>query len=134
MTSRLPRDLVLDYAQSMGTRIRHERRFSNRARRGSYIALALALASAFALSACSEQTDCVAQLVTGSGTYRGKASGPARDPGPVRRKATRDACLTMCLQTKAVNMETCPPECVVDAEAGKVGVKVQCSRDEVSAP
>ena len=111
--------------------MRQEDRWSDRARKVTGAMLALTFA--FALGGCTEQTDCTAQLVTGAGTYRGKASGPASDAGPVRRKATKDACTTMCLQTKAVNTESCPAECVADAEAGKVGVKVKCSRDEAGA-
>lgn len=95
---------------------------------------ALAIAAAVALAGCPEKTDCAAQLVTGAGTYRGKASGPANEPAFARRKATKDACVSMCLQTKAVNMENCPAECVVDAEAGKVGVKITCTGDAAGRP
>lgn len=96
--------------------------------------ISLGLATALACLGCPQRTECTAQLVTGEGTYKGKSSGPADDPAPVRRKATKDACVSMCLQTKAPNMETCPAECAANAEAGKVGVRVTCTGDAKGEP
>ena len=106
----------------MFTRLSQERRLREATRRAGWAALAIAIG--LALSGCPEKTECTATLVTGAGKYRGRASGPGNEPALARRKATKDACTNMCVQTKAVNMESCPAECVVDAEAGKVGVKI----------
>lgn len=102
------------------------------ARRAALSALILSVAPA--LGGCPEKTECKATLVTGSGKYTGRADGPATDPAYARKKAARDACTSMCLQTNAFNMETCPSECVVNAEAGKVGMKITCTHDEAAAP
>lgn len=95
---------------------------------------ALFLSVALALGGCPEKTDCKATLVTGGGKYVGRGDGPATDPSYARKKAARDACTSMCLQTNAFNQETCPSECVVNAEAGKFGMKISCTGDEGAAP
>jgi len=113
----------------------HKGRRTGAARPLGWAALALALATALplAMSGCKPNTECAAEVMTGAGAYKGKASGPAGDVS-VRRKATKDACTRMCLETKSVSLDTCAARCVVDAEAGKVGVKLKCSDDAAGNP
>jgi hypothetical protein len=71
--------------------------------------------------------------MTGMGAFKGKATGPAGDAS-VKRKATKDACSQMCIDTKSVSLDVCSARCVVDAEAGKVGVKIACSDGSADSP
>ena len=95
----------------------------------SAVAFALALPAA----GCKKDVECKAEVMTGMGAFKGKATGPAGDAS-VKRKATKDACTQMCIDTKSVSLDVCSARCVVDAEAGKVGVKITCSDGSADSP
>lgn len=79
-----------------------------------------------ALAACNRDTTCTTEVTQGSGTFRGTAKG-TRAEAELRREATRIACGQLCGATGG--KEGCVGRCAVDAEAGKIGARVVCTKE-----
>ena len=91
---------------------------------------ALALASALlttAASACKKNVECTAEVTAGAGTFKSSTKGEEVDTPTLRREAVRDACGKMCTPPgEKEATKGCAARCLVDAEAGKVGAKIDC--------
>ncbi len=91
---------------------------------GLSAAIAIALA-ALTLSACKRTIKCTAEVTAGAGSFKATTTGEDTDKPSLRREAVRDACKTMCEGGKDTS-QGCAARCLVDAEAGKVGAKIDC--------
>jgi hypothetical protein len=89
-----------------------------------FIILAL---TALGLAACGRKTTCTSEVTQGSGIYRGTVSG-ARAEADLRRESLRAACGQMCAASGG-KAEACVSRCAVDAEAGKIGARTNCTRE-----
>ena len=87
-------------------------------------ALALLMTTA---SACKKHVECTAEVTAGAGSFKSTTKGEEASTPALRRGAVREACAKMC--TPAGEKEApkgCSARCLVDAEAGKVGAKIDC--------
>lgn len=91
---------------------------------------ALALAGALlttAASACKKQVECTAEVTEGAGSFKSTTQGEEANTPALRREAVREACIKMCTPAGAKEAtKGCSSKCLVDAEAGKVGAKIDC--------
>jgi hypothetical protein len=78
-------------------------------------------------SACKKHVECTAEVTAGAGSFKSTTKGEEASTPALRREAVREACAKMC--TPAGEKEApkgCSARCFVDAEAGKVGAKIDC--------
>jgi hypothetical protein len=83
-------------------------------------------AIALALTACNRETTCTSEVTQGSGTFRGSAAG-TRSEADLRRESMRVACGQLCAASGG--KEGCVGRCAVDAEAGKIGARTNCTKE-----
>ncbi|MCK6590593.1 MAG: hypothetical protein HUU21_09685 [Polyangiaceae bacterium] len=103
----------------------HETR-ERRSRALRIAALAGALAAMNA-SACQKNIECTAEVTAGAGSFKSTAKGEEKNAPALRREAVREACSKMCAPTAEKEApKGCAAKCLVDAEAGKVGAKIDC--------
>jgi hypothetical protein len=96
----------------------------NRALRIAALALALLTTTA---SACKKHVECTAEVTAGAGTFKSTTTGEEVDAPTLRREAVREACAKMCAPEAGKEApKGCTARCLVDAEAGKVGAKIDC--------
>ncbi len=87
-----------------------------------------AIAAALALAGCSKPLHCTAEVTDGSGMYRATArASSGEDDKALRRRTVLLACAALC-KGRDDGGPACPARCSVDADAGKVGARVQCAR------
>jgi hypothetical protein len=87
---------------------------------------ALAIA-AIGLSGCKKNVECTAEVTAGAGSFKSTTTGEEVDTPTLRREAVREACSKMCAPEAGKEApKGCAARCLVDAEAGKVGAKIDC--------
>ena len=92
-------------------------------------ALAVALLAIAALTSigCKKHVECTAEVTEGAGSFKSTTKGEEPDTPRLRREAVREACAKMCESDKDAP-KGCAARCLVDAEAGKVGAKIDCAK------
>ena len=91
------------------------------------LAAALLAIAALALSGCKKHVECTAEVTAGAGSFKSTTKGEEPDTPRLRREAVREACAKMCEGDKDAP-KGCAGRCLVDAEAGKVGAKIDCAK------
>ena len=89
------------------------------------LAVALLAIAALPSSGCKKHVECTAEVTEGAGSFKSTTKGEEVDTPSLRRDAVRDACSKMCAGDKDPP-KGCAARCLVDAEAGKVGAKIDC--------
>ena len=75
---------------------------------------------------CSKPLQCTAEVTEGTGTHRASARAEAGESErELKRRALKLACADLC---KARDGKGCEARCTVDADAGKIGARVQCGK------
>ena len=74
------------------------------------------------ISGCKKNVECTAEVTAGNGSFKSTTRGEETDTPLLRREAVREACARMC----SGDTKGCAARCLVDAEAGKVGAKIDC--------
>ena len=89
--------------------------------------LAFAFTAFMALAftaACNRGVECTSEVTAGTGTF--KATARAEEEAAAKRTALKEACMKMCVETKASMLDSCASRCVVDAAATKIGARTTC--------
>jgi len=86
-----------------------------------YLCSALLLAAS---AGCGRENQCKSELIDDSGKFEAVAKG-RKPEAELRREALRAACGRRCARAEG-SAEACVSRCVVDADAGKIGVRITC--------